>query len=205
MIRVLLFSLVFLLIMSCDKNDHIDTTAIIPDPIIPLTAGNYWIYQSYTEDVDGVFQPKSSLDSMYVEGSWDFNGDEYYSVQGYSICNVFQNLRDSSGYLLNSKGNIDYSPNHDDGVLYVKNYNTFNGDNIYASYEMEAANVIETPVGNFNARSLVGRFDYSESTSNCDEEIRTYFFEGIGEIRSEIFYFTDCRRVYRELIRYNIQ
>lgn len=205
MLRVLIFAIFSFFIMSCDKDEPDNSESILTEPIISLEVGNYWIFQNYIENEDGVFQA-DNIDSMYVELGDIVNGQQSFIVYGYSLGNGFQVFRDSSGYLINLHGEIEYSPNNNEGVLFEKIYNTFNGENIYAAFEMSPEEeIIETPSGTFNARAFIGRFDYSESTVDCEEEYRTYYSKNIGQIRAEGFLFSDCRRMYRELIRYSIQ
>lgn len=208
LVRVLLFFLVSLLIVSCDNDDPANIDALIPTPIISLEIGNYWIYQTYLEDMDGVFQPKSSLDSMFVESSEMVNGNEYFLIKNYSLggpSNAIFRVRDSIGYLVNDSGEIEYSPKDDGSVLFENVIPYHDIANIYVSYTLESTVNLDTPAGSFEARKIVGNFDFSETDFECDNQNSSYYVEDIGRVREDLFYASTCNVLYRELLRYNIQ
>ena len=202
-----MFSLVSLLIISCSKEDPISSGEMIPDSIIPFTVGNYWIYQSYLEDENGVLQPKSSTDSMYIESSQMINGIEYFNVNNYSVAssNVTTVLRDSLGYLVNDSGQIVYSPNDDGGVLFENVLPYHDEANIYISYSLESTVSLDTPAGTFETKKIVGDVDFSETNFECDKQNLAYYADGVGRVREDLFFASSCNVLYRELLRYNIQ
>jgi len=161
MVRILMFSLVSLFIISCSKDDDtiVEETAV-PDFSIPLAVGNYWIYQTYTEDMNGDLQPNSTLDSMYISGMQKVDEEEYYAITGFSVGSVVgvTLVKDSLGYLVNDSGDILYSPEETDEVLFEQTFPISNDANIYVAYTAESDVAIETPAGLFDTRMIVGRF-----------------------------------------------
>lgn len=205
MLKVLMFAISFFLIISCSKNEPENSQPLATEPIISLAVGNYWIYQTYSEDADGIFQPKSSLDSIYIESTQNIGGQEYFIFNEYSFGLAPYILRDSSGYLLNLEGQILYSPKDNDGILYGVTYNLMADNSIVSSFKVEGAGEIETPAGVFDTRRIVGTFDFSQSSTDCDKEFVTNYAQNVGVVREEAFFATNCRTIYKELVRYNIQ
>jgi len=208
MVRILMFSLVSLFIISCSKDDDtiVEETAV-PDFSIPLAVGNYWIYQTYTEDMNGDLQPNSSPDSMFISGMQKVDEEEYYAITGFSVGSVVgvTLVKDSLGYLVNDSGDILYSPEETDEVLFEQTFPISNDANIYVAYTAESDVAIETPAGSFDTRMIVGTVDFSETIIDCENQNLSHYAEGVGRVREELFYASNCRVVYRELLRYNIQ
>lgn len=205
MIRVFMFSLLSFFIFSCDKDETVITNPVIPESIIPLEVGNYWIYQGYRVESDGVVFQLPKQDSVYIDSVEIINGEEYYIFEGaYSFPPVFS-YRDSSGYLLTAGGQIHYSPKDDEGVLYERIWDLSNDDFIKASFEMDTSEELTIPVGTFNTRKVVGKFDFSQSDYDCDKEFISYYAKGIGLVRDDRFFASACEKTYFELIRYNVQ
>lgn len=78
-----------------------------------LKPGNYWVYDRYSLDTNGIYTPMGKSDSNYVEKDTQLNGQTYHklmvsnngSAGGYSP--LF--LRDSLHYLVNAVGEIRFS------------------------------------------------------------------------------------------------
>lgn len=101
---------------GCKKSD-----TELPSPIIPEnesqsftwnhTAGSYWVYQWYHIDSLGNEAPHSTPDSIIVLGDTVLNGHTYTTFyQDHLLLQpaiVYQ--RDSSGYIVNDSGNIQFS------------------------------------------------------------------------------------------------
>lgn len=154
--------------------------------------------------MNGVFQTKSTLDTMTLISTDIINGQEYYILNNYPLISIDYTVIDSSGYLLNSSSQIVYSPNDNDGVLYETIIDITTGNSIKAFFEMGEADELITPLGAMEVRALVGKFDFSQSLIDCDKEFRSYYSQGIGLVRSEAFYATNCRLGYSELVDYRL-
>lgn len=206
MARVLFFSFVSLLIFSCSDDDPVsDNSQLIPEPIIPLEVGNYWIYNLYLENADGELQLSSNLDSMYVESIEEINGENYYNLVNLLVGSNTVKVKDSLGYLVSSEGLILYSPNDDEGIISTQALPVPINSFIYINYEMQPATSVDVPAGTFEARKVVGNVDLSETDFTCNKRNEADYVEGIGLIREQLFYLSDCRTSYKELVRYNIQ
>ncbi len=206
MVRILLYIAFSLLIFSCGKDDSIsNNTDVIPESIMPLEVGNYWIYDIYIENENGQLQLSPISDSIYVDSVENINGENYYNLAGFLTGETYVKVRDSLGYLVSSDGLILYSPNNDEGVISTQEIPYQTSSFIYINYEMGDKEEVSVPAGTFEARRVIGNVDLSETDFNCDKLISSHFVEGIGRIRDQLFYLSDCRFTIRELARYNVQ
>ena len=124
---ILLFAIAF----GCkDAND--ETYPVSYPDFANLKVGNYWIYERFHLDSNGVYTALGVFDSTYVEKDTLINGltyykymeDQFLSPPGYDA--VF--LRDSLHYLVNVDGKILFSSQNFSDALWLA-YATFNAGN----------------------------------------------------------------------------
>ena len=98
----MLFAVAILaLIFSCKKNSTDETSTPAPD-FTRLKVWNYWVYEFYKVDTNGVETDQGKTDTSFIEKDTLINGDKYFirNSRSYMFELRRSSLRDSSGYLL---------------------------------------------------------------------------------------------------------
>ncbi|MBL4752342.1 MAG: hypothetical protein JKY52_01905 [Flavobacteriales bacterium] len=161
---VFLFVLVALVLSSCRKDPSIEPESLpaapVTEPLIPvaeftqLKVGNYWIYQRYWVDTNGV-EKILGTDSVYIPGDSIIKGKLYYNVKRTSWISQNQYLRDSSNYLVNQYGRILFSSSDFSNILHTEGLvNKFT-----INYQMTDKGLpVSTPAGIFPAYNYQGTY-----------------------------------------------
>ena len=96
---------------SCKKEDN----DAIKTSYLPLRIGNYWIYQDLRIDTSGNETADSKLDSVIIKRDTIINKKKYYVLEGifYPATSrgrwgIIDILRDSSGYIVNENGDVQF-------------------------------------------------------------------------------------------------
>lgn len=225
-IFLLFFVLVF--VTSCTKNEDIiepsPTNFTDPSEYLPLKTGNYWIFQTYSNNgsQSGTLRPTEYMDSTYVGSDTIINGLKHtkiYSMRYELLNGQKSNIRT---YLLASLRTKDSRMIHGEGGTY------FSTDTIIkAHYATEAVNNktvytitgkakyipnVNLPIGIKDALKweVVHFTDKSISTSGNDEfkeDSSIYFVKGIGFATIVIngdLYPSNNIRFEKQLIRYSV-
>jgi len=102
---VLVLAVLSILTFSCKKSSNDTVSAPVPD-YYQLKVGNYWVFQHFTIDSNGIAVPENKWDSVYIEKDTLIRGYKYYKEwqQLLSLGEFPYFLRDSSGYLINNLG-----------------------------------------------------------------------------------------------------
>ncbi|MES2513928.1 MAG: hypothetical protein V4580_07270 [Bacteroidota bacterium] len=105
---------------SCKKDtlvmappSSLSNTVTATDTMLPLSVGNYWIYQKSNDDTLGNLNLQNSFDSVYVEKDTFIVGEHYYKL-GHSNSNFYNYyflpnfngavyIKDSANYLITSE------------------------------------------------------------------------------------------------------
>lgn len=58
--------LMLISLFSCNKSDENDPQPPASEDFMALKVGNYWIYQNYDIDTNGVATPTDDWDSAYI-------------------------------------------------------------------------------------------------------------------------------------------
>lgn len=112
-----IFILSFLSLLAfsaCHKDEETlpeDSLPVIVENYLPLTVGNYWIYEEFQIDTNGTATDLGKIDSCYIEKDTLINNKTYFKycrvAPGYGSSIKF--IRDSSHYIVNSNGIILFS------------------------------------------------------------------------------------------------
>lgn len=106
-------SVVAVIFFGCKKDKDVATPST-PPPVVPpanppantidnftmFHAGNYWVYENYTIDSNGVETLQPGTDSAFYKGDTLINGDTCHIVHFWWILLSDYYLKDSSGYLI---------------------------------------------------------------------------------------------------------
>lgn len=217
--KILLFAMIALLFVACEDDLNTDDDPQItteePDNYFPMSIGNYWIYQEYEMDINGLVTETQHIDSTIITRDTVINNYTYFVLEGiqypYSNWRELAILRDSSGYLVNPDGRIDFATENFSDTLYtyVQYENIeLQTDTIYSAFAMmeKPADSITVPAGTFDAlncrimyTSPSGVFGDNDPRSNY-----TSFGNHVGKIISTYFYANSSLIYEKRLIRYHI-
>jgi hypothetical protein len=144
------------LVSSCKKDESLSplvTSTIEPSPDYgKLAVGNYWIYQRFRIDNFGVVTPKNIYDSCYISKDTVINGKTYFEMyRPNTYGSFFTYLRDSAGCILNSAGQIIFSPN-DFSSVFRTTFATAGGTDTICRAVFKMNNkdsLVNTSAGNF--------------------------------------------------------
>jgi hypothetical protein len=175
---------------------------------LPNTVGSYWIYETFTIDSNNVEASTGIIDTITVIGDTLLNGYMYAIYKGthYGTPSLTYK-RDSSGYIVYSSGNIEYSYTNFTDTL----YSGFNLMHDY--YSIMKNSSVSVPAGNFTTVNLSTIFtmpngDDINSCGDVSYEMPKHFAEGVGLVMSSCPYTYEisiCRDRQRRLIEYHIQ
>lgn len=109
--KVAIFFILLAGLISCGK-DKLETipVVVVYGNYSALDTNNFWVYEHFSLDTNGVLQSLSQFDSVYVEKDTTWNTKRYFKVIQKDYDNggitVAKYLRDSSGYTIDSAGAV---------------------------------------------------------------------------------------------------
>ena len=201
-------------LFSCEKNDKQDESENLVSTYLPMSVGNYWVYQVYNIDVNGNKSQSTTLDSTVITKDTLINGKKYYRFDylNYHLDNInhFDTayLRDSLTFIINEKGNILFSENNFNDTLYRKTY-VFENDTFYTmTCKMERIDQeISTPAGSFNnILNFRGTVIVNPKHTDIENPRYTdeYFAKDMGVVYQSQTYVSGGQIREKRLVRYHI-
>ncbi len=196
--------------LSC-KKDKICTPSIACSATadyLPLAVGNYWIYEVTNYNLStysGTIMPYS--DTIEVIDKVFFNGMEYYEI----AINVWLSplvpkdtvyWRDSIGYIVDQKGNVQFTAIDFDQVFQHKDIFPIQLD-FSLEYQIKDSIVYElTPAGLFECLDFKGHL-FRDGITDYNKAYHNYYTEGIGLVYQNTSFFSasspiDIRRSLKE-------
>ncbi len=201
--------LILFTLSSCDKSNDSGYQPAPEDDFMALKVGNYWIYQNYDIDSNGVATPTNDWDSAYISKDTVINGQTYFKMIRKPV--VFMSgqfpvyLRDSSGYLVDSDGQIHMSATNFTDTLYTDTTTT---PILYYGYLRMFAkdSLITVPAGTFTTRTA--RFSVVPVNPNDPHPVRyTYdvYARNVGRIKYHSFFYSGDKHFEARLERYHLE
>ncbi|MDH4058408.1 MAG: hypothetical protein OEU76_06565 [Cyclobacteriaceae bacterium] len=202
-----------ILISSCKKEpDVIEQPTTKSIDYMPLTVGNFWVYENYSIDTLGNETVLTQRDSIVVDRDTIIGAHTYFILEGTSYPTVndwgiVDIVRDSSDYLVNEKGKILFSSSNFSDIL-CEEVGIYDSDTLYTlTYQMETVSgSIIVPAGTFddvlNYKGILTR--YISTNANNPEYFNNYFAPDIGKIVETWSYLSIPTLYQRRLINYNI-
>jgi hypothetical protein len=204
---IVVMAIISVLAFSCKKTSEEKPAATPPD-YYQLKVGNYWIYQGYSIDSNGVATAQNNFDSAHIEKDTIIRGNTYYKlwenelVQGKTQFPSY--IRDSSGYLINNYGGRICSADDFTDTLGLdttqlalfKGYVKMTGKD----------SIVTVPAGNF--QSITSRMKVVLTNPQFPHPVRyiyTVYGKNTGRIKSHGFYFDEYQQVEARLVRYKVQ
>ncbi len=199
---------------ACRKSEDGPNPVPATKNYFPLAVGNYWVYENYQIYPDGNRVKKDEVDSLFISEITELNGKSYFHLKGtrYPVNNTISTiyyLRDSSDYLVNHIGVIEFSPDNFSDTLFAELVNQQEVDTFYyLSYQMVEEDVpVVVPAGAFDVLNYRGTVYMPEHTDPDFRRryINNYFAENMGKIFYEFMYLSGGLRIQKELIRFHIK
>jgi hypothetical protein len=206
--KVVLALLISVSLISCKKNSE---DQVCPDPVThPTTAsandyfqlavGNYWVYDRYRIDTNGV-ETLSSYDSSYVSGDTIVNGIQWYILHDLYFVKW---LRDSAGYILDTNNSVNFT-----NAIFNTNvsFEYVNGIAYLESACISPQTNITVPVGNFSTYEWRTQITSVQVNYPWDpvRYAHSYYAEGIGKVKQVYFFASGPDYYERRLARYHVQ
>lgn len=211
---IILAAALTIVLASCKKENNEATTQ--PQTAFvnyyKLAVGNYWVYEQWKIDTNGVPSNLAMLDSAYVSADTVINGNTYYDYR-YSLAPNNPNwIRDSSGILINSSGEVLATNQLGTGVFKVS-YITINLDTVAdVDHFMTSTQVsITVPSGSYQCIQYNGEhtfrppFDLTINSGANPKTSQEEYADGIGKVRYCFYYASVPDRFENRLLRYNVQ
>jgi len=213
-----LITLTTLFFLSCEKTDP---NSGVDDPdqedildYFPLSIGSTWVYQNVDIDSDGQERIRAETDSILISRDTLINDMLYYVFEGRSYpfnggdWGVIDILRDSSGYIVNTFGEVEFSLRNFSDTLHLERQ--MHGDEILftLSYRMENENEsVSVPAGVFNVLDFKGTVTSEKEMEGIPNPryIHNLYAIGAGKVLKTYFYFSSSGHSEKRLLRYTIQ
>lgn len=214
-IKLFTFIVIVSLLNSCKSDDENFVNLPINQLYQDYSAskvGNYWIYQHYKIDNNGISTPIEVFDSCFVEKDTTINSKKYSKLFRPNHNNLFpynQFIRDSLHYIVNSRGEILFSSQDFQTVFYSHSDILNSNDTVCKSFfKMDNKNATTlTPAGTFitsNAKET--QYFYSHNVITLTKTRNTLYAEKIGIVSESAFIFPMAMYNYeRRLVRYSIK
>ena len=218
--KVFFLGFALLTMWSCE---NFNDSSVKLQNYMPMTVGNYWIYQHYRIDSTGLETKLSFVDSVAIIGDTTINNKKYYvrNTNGILMQNDdFTFTRDSAGYLVNNLGKKLFSTNNFTDTLRKITYfdNVANLLIYTSSNKMEKHDgLISVPAGNFevlNSKMTVKIYaDYKNDVWNLININKipvvynyAYYAPKVGKILNSYIYLNNYKIRYESrLIRFKIK
>lgn len=212
--KLVAIAFVVITISSCQKHDPAPDETSLKSVYLPLTVGNYWIYEHFEVESNGNETKLSFQDSLVITKDTLINGYKYFVLEGvkYPFTNqwsVIDIIRDSSKYLVNHDGKTLFSENNFTDTLYqfVDLFN--NVDTVYSVFYMmqKPDNSVTVSAGTFDVLNFNGFLKlFYPSNTGVDivyENLKTYYAPGVGRVLiSYKWYSNREKKIERRLVRY---
>lgn len=216
--KVILVMGVMIGLWSCIKDDNTVNSEANSSSYLPMKVGNYWIYQEYFENADGVINVSYTLDSTCISKDTIIHGRTFYKFDNYQI---FKHpgipvkiestffYSDSAKNLINPKGQIVFSEDNFTDILY-KTSDVIDGDTAtWLTFKMEKLNQnVVLPIGSFtDLLNVKGTVICSPKFTNIPNPryVNRYYVKNIGKVMHSYIYVGGGGGFERRLLRYNLK
>jgi len=217
--NIILILLILVGLYSCNNKDNNESNTINKSAFLPMSDGNYWVYQYYVIDSNGIEYPENYYDSVVITNDTSINGKKYFRYDFYEDYRENQKpdfsrsvyYFDSSKCLVNNFGRIVFSEdNFVDTICRVTQLNnSISGDTIgWTTFKMERMDgIVIVPAGSFsNLLNYRGTFVGNPKHCSISKKYTNqYYSKNVGLILSSFFYDQpDPNSNEKRLLRYKI-
>ncbi|MCB0403045.1 MAG: hypothetical protein KDD41_13235 [Flavobacteriales bacterium] len=217
---MLYFVLVSTILSSCSKEKNSPVSPSVPNnqsssvKYIPLAVGNYWVYETYSIDT---LNNKTliSVDSAYVSNTITINGHSYYVLDGdpYAINAIGSPIRNShDSVIFYDSGNFQehtlFTSNHLGQVYSTSTLDNGSPTNPVNLMELDVwtnpKKTITTSLGSFSCFERQTRATPLVPYPHGVRNFYTYYYESIGVLVNEFFFFSSPNKYESRLVRYHL-
>jgi len=213
--KIILLGIISILLATSCKKDE-EQIANPPNEVdnpnyLPMDIDNYWVYVNYRIDSLGNETNTNRIDSIIITKDTLIDGKNYFKFDNYiNKSNHFARyMRDSSGYIVDSKGNIYLSNSNFTDILRTR-IEKVNDDTLFTSdYKMEhITESITVPAGTFtdivNFQGKVITYNLHSGITNPRYQ-NNYYSKNTGLIREDYFYLNSNFFIEKRLKKYHIK
>lgn len=213
--NLILCLMAFAFLGACKKDSDETTTPstpTTPTDYYKLQVGNYWVYERWKVDTNGIAYNLGTIDSAYVKADTVINGNTYFDYRYSLTVNTPSWIRDSAEILVNVNGEILATNQLNSGVFKIS-YITINLDTIAdVDHFMTSTQVsVTVPAGSFQCIQYNGEhtfrppFDVTINSGPNPKTNQEEYADGIGKIKYSYYYASMPDRLENRLLRYNVQ
>lgn len=199
---------------SCSKEEEIEvpTPVVVNNPTIekhmPLSVGNYWVYETVSIDTLGNEILSSPSDSAYVDRDTIINDKTYYIIEGdyeakYAIGSILRNENNSVfEYLDNNTEVITFTTNNPVNIFW-----TFTDLNIFTYNLWVNSSKVNTSVDAGTYLCYEREMEVIPLLPNYQFGTRTayrYYHKDIGVISNQFFFAASSSIFESRLLRYHL-
>ena len=196
---------------SCKKENENENTNPVEESVLdymPLSVGNYWVYQRYICDSGELNCEEMTIDTNWIVKDSLVNNLLYFKLVGNTISgNEGYFLRDSGDYIVDLKGHIYFT--HTDTVnIFNFQYAPENqSDTMYYWYYQLAKgqSSIEVPSGNYECLDMRGHFFRQQDEFNTDHTTHKLHSKDVGMVKNTGVFASNLKVLKQELIGYHIE
>ena len=205
---ILICAILSIVVMSCKKSSD-NTIPVAVADYYQLKVGNYWIYQGYKIDSNGIAIPQSYFDSAHIEKDTIIRGYTYYKFWESPLAlhgghQLHSYVRDSSGFLINNLGHRSCSASDFIDTLV---FDTANLPYFIAYGKMTGKDsAVTIPAGTFQSITL--RLKVIPLRPEDSLPIRysyDVFGKNVGKIKSHSFFYYGGEQLEARLVRFKVQ
>lgn len=202
--NLILILVVVFTIQSC-KDDDTPPEISTPNAGLVTTQGSYWVYLWYNIDTAENETIGFNRDSIYIAGDTAIYGNTYTIYRGMDDGRQRTRfLRDSSGFIVSSDGNIEWNMNNT-GEISSSTEDRF----LLTTKITNLSQNIEVLGSNLAAVELTTtmcRIDGQPMTpcEQCQTE-KSYYVPRIGEVFEQTAYVGSCSKIEKRLVKYEIK
>jgi len=208
--RIMLILVLPLIIFQACKKEDSEGNQLPQESVLdymPLTVGNYWIYQNYNCDSGEINCTQSTIDTNIVTKDTLIEGKTYFKIEGKRLFwDEPRFYRDSGDYIVDSYGKIIFTiKESDDTYNHIDVVN--NGDTAFYWYNYLIENQINITVDAGTFECLDFRLAFFRHSDDFQIEHNTHnlFSKDVGPVKETAMFASNLDVPKRELVGYFIQ
>ncbi len=194
--------------LSCSDDE---TNLRSDDNYVPMSVGNYWVYQTHIIKLDGseILEPK--VDSVVITGDSIIDGHTFYVYEGTDYLSddwrILALRRADGDDIIDPDGQPHFSATNFSDTLYQYTVTPAIDEWITFHYQMHnAVEKIVVPAGEFDALDFRGTVRSNiPAPYPYPRLVHNYYASDVGLVLSNTFSFAFGTTLEQRLVRYYIQ
>ena len=196
---------------SCKKDEPTETPETQQSSVmdyLPLTPGNYWVYEQHFYDSAGIEHNQTwGNDTVEVISDTSVNNLIYHRIVEHNFNGFAKHdtalYRDSSNCIVNNKGTVSFRLTP--GVVYTY-YPSYDSTMYYIDFSLAAqSSAITVPAGTFDCLDYQGAVYSKIDSFAVPDTIHKYYSKNVGIIKRTYLLLYAKYIIELDLISYHIQ